>query len=84
MSRIKAAAIAAFALTAILALVASTPAPAPLSAQTAQPAATSLRTAPASPTTPLWLRYPAISPDGQTIAFTHKGDIYRVPATGGA
>src|SRR4030042_151469 len=41
---------------------------APLSAQSAPP----------------WLRYPAISPDGQTIAFTYKGDIYRVPAAGGA
>ena len=28
---------------------------------------------------PLWLRYPAISPDGQTIAFDYKGDIYSVP-----
>jgi len=33
---------------------------------------------------PLWLRYPAISPDGQTIAFEYKGDIYSVPASGGA
>ena len=33
---------------------------------------------------PLWLRYPAISPDGRTIAFTYKGDIYSVPAVGGA
>ncbi|NTV82287.1 MAG: peptidase S41, partial [Candidatus Aminicenantes bacterium] len=33
---------------------------------------------------PAWLRYPAISPDGQTIAFTYKGDIYRVPSAGGA
>jgi Tol biopolymer transport system component/C-terminal processing protease CtpA/Prc len=32
---------------------------------------------------PLWLRYPAISPDGQTIAFEWKGDIYAVPAAGG-
>lgn len=32
---------------------------------------------------PLWLRYPAISPDGQTIVFNYKGDIYKVPATGG-
>ncbi len=32
---------------------------------------------------PLWLRYPAISPDGQTIAFEYRGDIYRVPASGG-
>jgi len=32
---------------------------------------------------PLWLRYPVISPDGQTIAFSYKDDIYKVPATGG-
>lgn len=32
---------------------------------------------------PLWLRYPAISPDGKTIAFGYKGDIYRVDAAGG-
>ena len=32
---------------------------------------------------PLWMRYPAISPNGETIAFTYKGDIYTVPATGG-
>jgi len=36
--------------------------------------------APAGP--PLWLRYPAISPDGQTIAFSYRGDIYAVPAAG--
>ncbi|WP_340113138.1 S41 family peptidase [Maribellus mangrovi] len=32
---------------------------------------------------PLWLRYPAISPDGQTILFNYKGDIYKVPTAGG-
>lgn len=32
---------------------------------------------------PLWMRYPAISPDGQQIAFTYKGDIYTVPVNGG-
>ncbi len=32
---------------------------------------------------PLWMRYPAISPDGKSIAFTYKGCIYIVPATGG-
>src|SRR6266699_1104594 len=31
----------------------------------------------------LWLRYPAISPDGQTILFEYKGDIYSVPSGGG-
>ena len=30
-----------------------------------------------------WLRYPAISPDGQTIAFTYRGDLYRVSSQGG-
>ncbi|HPF52206.1 MAG TPA: S41 family peptidase [Draconibacterium sp.] len=30
-----------------------------------------------------WLRYPAISPDGSMILFNYKGDIYKVPATGG-
>jgi Tol biopolymer transport system component len=33
---------------------------------------------------PSWLRYPAISPDGKTIVFTYKGDLYRVPSAGGA
>ena len=32
---------------------------------------------------PLWLRYPAISPDGQTILFCFQGDIYKVSASGG-
>ncbi|BAV09134.1 C-terminal processing protease CtpA/Prc, contains a PDZ domain [Filimonas lacunae] len=32
---------------------------------------------------PLWLRYPSISPDGKTILFGYKGDIYRVDAQGG-
>ena len=34
--------------------------------------------------TPLWLRYPNISPDGKTIVFNYKGDIYKVDAAGGA
>ena len=33
--------------------------------------------------TPQWVRYPTISPNGETIAFTYKGDIYTVPAVGG-
>ncbi len=32
---------------------------------------------------PLWLRYPSISPDGGTIVFAYRGDLYRVPAAGG-
>ncbi len=33
--------------------------------------------------TPLWLRYAKISPSGQEIAFCYKGDIYKVPVSGG-
>lgn len=32
---------------------------------------------------PLWMRHCALSPDGNTIAFTYKGDIYTVPSGGG-
>lgn len=32
---------------------------------------------------PQWVSYPAISPDGSSIAFTYKGDIYTVGASGG-
>lgn len=32
---------------------------------------------------PLWLRHPAISPDGTQVAFTYKGDIFTVPVEGG-
>lgn len=32
---------------------------------------------------PLWMRHCAISPDGTTIAFTYKGDIYTVSSDGG-
>lgn len=34
-------------------------------------------------TSPLWMRFCAISPDGKTIAFSYQGDIYTVPSTGG-
>lgn len=33
--------------------------------------------------TPLWMRFPAISPDGQTVAFSYKGDLWTVPVSGG-
>ncbi len=32
---------------------------------------------------PLWMRYPSISPDGKTIIFCYKGDLYKVPSSGG-
>ncbi len=32
---------------------------------------------------PLWLRYPAISPDGRQIAFSFEGNLFVVPAAGG-
>ena len=32
---------------------------------------------------PLWLRQPAISPDGSTIVFSYRGDLFSVDATGG-
>lgn len=37
----------------------------------------------ATATTPLWMRDARISPDGNKIAFTYKGDIFTVPVTGG-
>ncbi len=32
---------------------------------------------------PKWMRYSAISPDGSQIAFTFKGDLYKVSSSGG-
>ncbi|HEU4633519.1 MAG TPA: S41 family peptidase [Flavisolibacter sp.] len=32
---------------------------------------------------PLWMRYPSISPDGKSIVFSYKGDLYKVAASGG-
>ncbi|KKC35552.1 hypothetical protein WH87_15965 [Devosia epidermidihirudinis] len=32
---------------------------------------------------PRWLRFAALSPDGETISFTHRGQIFVVPAEGG-
>ena len=31
-----------------------------------------------------WLRYPSISPDGKTIVFTYKGDLWKVATAGGS
>ncbi|WP_239494889.1 S41 family peptidase [Pedobacter yulinensis] len=31
----------------------------------------------------LWLRYPALSPDGKTIVFGYKGDLYKISTSGG-
>ena len=33
---------------------------------------------------PLWLRKNSLSPDGKTLAFCYKGDIYTVPVSGGS
>ena len=33
--------------------------------------------------TPIWVRHPAISPDGSTLSFTYRGKIYLVDAVGG-
>lgn len=35
------------------------------------------------PARPLWMRSPAISPDGKTIAFTYRGRIHTVDSAGG-
>ena len=37
----------------------------------------------AGTTTPLWLRDVKISPDGKSVAFCYKGDVWTVPADGG-
>jgi tricorn protease len=34
-------------------------------------------------TSPLWMRHVAISPDGKSIAFSFRGDIFTVPVSGG-
>ena len=40
--------------------------------------------APARAEDALWLRSPAISPDGKTVAFSYRGDLWTVPVAGGA
>lgn len=37
----------------------------------------------AKETRPLWLRYPAVSPDGSNIAFCYRGVLFLVPSAGG-
>jgi len=32
---------------------------------------------------PLWMRWPAISPDGESIVFSYRGDLYRADSAGG-
>ncbi len=34
-------------------------------------------------TNPLWMRYPAISPDGKSVVFGYKGDLFKVSSSGG-
>ena len=42
-----------------------------------------LTTAAQAQETPTWIRKNAISPDGKTLAFSYKGDIFTVPTAGG-
>ena len=42
-----------------------------------------LASAPARAENALWLRSPAISPDGKTVAFSYRGDLWTVPIAGG-
>jgi Tol biopolymer transport system component/C-terminal processing protease CtpA/Prc len=39
---------------------------------------------PARAETALWLRAAAISPDGKTVAFSYRGDLWTVPVAGGS
>ncbi len=41
-------------------------------------------TAPVRAESALWLRAAAISPDGKTVAFSYRGDLWTVPVAGGA
>ncbi len=53
----------------------------------AVPVTTAQPPAPVTPATtdatPLWMRYPALSPDGKTIAFAFRGHLFTVPSKGG-
>ena len=46
-------------------------------------AAALLALASTAQTNPLWMRFSAISPDGNTIAFSYKGDLFTVSSQGG-
>lgn len=46
-------------------------------------ACSALAAAASATQSPMWLRDVAISPDGNTVAFTYKGDIFTVPTSGG-
>jgi dipeptidyl aminopeptidase/acylaminoacyl peptidase len=55
-------------------------------AATPAPAQRPAHLRPAQPgpvTAPLWMRAPAISPDGRSIAFAFQGNLFTVPAAGG-
>jgi Tol biopolymer transport system component/C-terminal processing protease CtpA/Prc len=41
------------------------------------------QSAPEPVESPLWLRYPAISPDGRSVAFIFHGHLFTVPRSGG-
>ncbi len=48
------------------------------------PAALMMAASTMSAVSPMWVRDSRISPDGNTIAFVYKGDIYTVPFAGGS
>lgn len=53
-------------------------------APAAMPSAQATQSPPLGPLQqPLWMRYPAISPDGAQIAFSFQGSLYVVPTAGG-
>ena len=54
-----------------------------ISRKLAMMAALLMTVAATAQTNPLWMRFCAISPDGQTIAFSYKGDLFTVPTQGG-